>query len=138
VKKKTSLTLFVTPHIVRNSEDLEKIYQQKIKDRDLFLKAFYGEKYQNQDFYSQLPKEEAGKAPVPKKTHSLSEQTALPTKQEHKSSRKHVILPSEDPNPINAPSTHSGGGGGASGTPQSAPARVAPAPAPAPAPPSHY
>jgi general secretion pathway protein D len=138
VKKKTSLTLFVTPHIVRNSEDLEKIYQQKIKDRDLFLKAFYGEKYQNQDFYSQLPKEEAGKAPVPKKTHRLSEQTALPTKQEHKSSRKHVILPSEDPNPINAPSTHSGGGGGASGTPQSAPARVAPAPAPAPAPPSHY
>lgn len=112
-KTKTNLNLFITPHIVRNSEDLEKIYQQKIKDRDAFLRAFYGEKFKKQEFYSKLPTEEDGKAPPPYKSEeelnknnsdtSQSQQDLLPKKSH---------LPSEDPNPINAPSSNQSGGGG--------------------------
>ncbi|KAB8032001.1 type II secretion system secretin GspD [Fluviispira multicolorata] len=113
-KKKTSLTLFVTPHIVRNSEDLEKIYNNKIKDRDLFLKIYYGEKYKDEEFYSILPNEEAGKAP---KTLSKSEEQQENDKNqtyEPAPATKRAVLPSEDPNPINAPSSNSGtsSGGG--------------------------
>lgn len=111
-KEKVNLHLFITPHIVRNSEDLEKIYQQKIKDRDAFLKAFYGEKFKKQDFYSRLPTEEDGKAPPPYKGDeeaSKSNQENLQSQQDQLP--KKVQLPSEDPNPINAPSSNQSGGG---------------------------
>ncbi len=121
VKKKTSLTLFVTPHIVRNSDDLEKIYTEKIKDRDLFLKAFYGDKFKEEEFYSKLPSEEAGKAPIaPPKTEEQIESEKNQTF-EPAPVTKRVVLPSEDPNPINAPSSNSGTGGGGFGFPSPPP-----------------
>ncbi|WGL59294.1 type II secretion system secretin GspD [Pigmentibacter sp. JX0631] len=111
-KEKVNLNLFITPHIVRNSEDLEKIYQQKIKDRDAFLKAFYGEKFKKQDFYSRLPTEEDGKAPPPYKSDEEANKSNQDNSQnQHDQLPKKVQLPSEDPNPINAPSSNQSGGG---------------------------
>ncbi|APJ03277.1 type II secretion system secretin GspD [Silvanigrella aquatica] len=120
-KVKTSLTLLVTPHIVRKSEDLEKIYLQKIKDRDEFLKVYYGSKFKDEEFYSKLPDENAGKAPQPKNDDSQNnKETANPLVDGMDPLPKKTILPSEDPNPINAPSSNQSGGGGF-GFPQSAP-----------------
>jgi general secretion pathway protein D len=127
-KVKTSLTLFVTPHIVRNSEDLEKIYDQKIKDRDSFLKLYYGDKFKKEDFYSKLPTPEAGKVPPPKTDdQKIDDETNNPQVTGLDPNPKKPILPSEDPNPINAPSSNQSGGGNF-GFPQ-------PSPAPAPPPP---
>lgn len=120
-KIKTSLTLFITPYIVRNSEDLEKIYEQKIKDRDSFLKVYYGDQYKNEEFYSKLPTPEEGKAP-PLKVENLKNNNEIDNQQntEIEPSPKKPILPSEDPNPINAPSSNQSGGN--TGFPPPAPA----------------
>ncbi|RDB35687.1 MAG: type II secretion system protein GspD [Spirobacillus cienkowskii] len=123
-KKKTSLNLFVTPHIVRNSEDLEKVYEQKIKDRDLFLKFFYGEKYKEQSFYSQMPSREQGKAPS---DQSSQEKNGFEVSDDEYIQPKSVIMPSQDPNPINAPSSNQSSGG--FGFPQTS-APLAPPPPP--------
>lgn len=131
IKKKTSLTLFVTPHIVRNSEDLEKIYEQKMKDRDAFLKVYYGEKYKEQEFYSKLPSEDAGKVPI-QKTNENETNTQTDNNQKTEGDPiqpKKVTLPSEDPNPINAPSSNNQGGSNF-GFPQ-------PSPTPPPPPPPY-
>lgn len=115
-KIKTSLTLFVTPYIVRNSEDLEKIYEQKIKDRDDFLKMFYGDKYKKEEFYSKLPSLEAGKAP-PAKVDEEKKENNTSNIINQESTIKKNFLPSEDPHPIHAPSNSQGSGG--FGLPQS-------------------
>ena len=125
-KVKTSLNVYITPHIVRNSEDLEKIYSQKIKDRDDFLKIYYGDKYRDQEFYSKLPTEEAGKAPPPKK-EDFSNNNENQNNTQVDPLPKKAPLPSEDPNPINAPSSNGSGSGGF-GFPQSAPASAPPPP----------
>jgi general secretion pathway protein D len=129
-RRKTSLTLFITPHIVRNSEDLEKIYDQKIKDRDDFLKVYYGDKFKKEEFYSKLPTPEAGKAPPPK-VNDLKNNNETDNSQTTgmDPNPKKPTMPSEDPNPINAPSNNQSGGGNF-GFPQ-----ASPAPAPAPPPP---
>ena len=125
-KIKTSLNVFITPHIVRNSEDLENIYDQKIKDRDSFLKIYYGEKYKKQEFYSRLPSEDAGKAPPPKEEINNNNENQQNNPQVDAFPKK-PALPSEDPNPINAPSSNQSGGGGF-GFPQ--PSSSAPPPPP--------
>lgn len=112
-KIKSNLNLFITPYIVRNSEDLEKIYQQKIKDRDAFLRTFYGDKFKKEEFYSKLPSEEDGKAPPPyKNEEELNKNSQDHSQTEQDTFSKKPILPSEDPNPINAPSSNQSGGGG--------------------------
>ncbi|MBX9838166.1 MAG: hypothetical protein K2X69_07590, partial [Silvanigrellaceae bacterium] len=125
-KVKTSLNVYITPHIVRNSEDLEKIYSQKIKDRDDFLKIYYGDKYKDQEFYSKLPTEEAGKAPPPKK-EEINNNFENQNNTQVDPLPKKASLPSEDPNPINAPSSNGSSSGGF-GFPQSAPASAPPPP----------
>ncbi len=98
-KQKTNLMLLITPHVVRNAEDLSHIYEKKIKDRDDFLKAFYGKSFRENEFYSLMPKKENGQARPERITNDL---LSNPGKNDLKSQEK-KSLPSEENNPINAP-----------------------------------
>ena len=91
-----------------------------------FLKIYYGEKYKDQEFYSKLPSEDAGKAPpqLPHKEESNSNENQ--TTNQLDSLPKRPALPSEDPNPINAPSNNGTSGGGGFGFPSQPSAPVAP------------
>ena len=53
---KTNLMIFLTPHIIHGAQDLANVYQQKIKDRDIFMEKIYGSSYKDSDFYASLPK----------------------------------------------------------------------------------
>ncbi len=57
---KTSLVIFLKPHIVHNAGDLAEIYRQKIKERDEFLDAVGASTSPDDDFYALLPKLEEG------------------------------------------------------------------------------
>ncbi len=126
-RQKTSLMLLITPHVVRDAEDLAKIYEQKIKDRDSFLQAFYGPKFKEEEFYAQYPKAEDGAAPkkLIKEKENSSEDKAQKNNEFMEQRRK--ILPSEETNPINAPSGNSGGGGSFSPPAGGASVPIAPA-----------
>jgi type II secretory pathway component GspD/PulD (secretin) len=43
--EKRNLLIFMTPHIVLNSADFQKIFRQKMKERQEFLETFYAQKY---------------------------------------------------------------------------------------------
>lgn len=110
-KTKTSLMVFITPHVVRDSYDLQRIYEQKTKARDEFLSNFYGESFRKREVFSRLPTMEMGKAPPPKPT-PVEAFDAEPSAAEAEAKTKSDPLPSEDPNPIVAPAGAGGGGGG--------------------------
>lgn len=116
-KDKGNLTLFVTPHVVRDSEDLAKIYQQSIKARDEYLQAFYGKKFREEGFYSLYPKEEDGNAPQEKKKDNGDIKDNSEEKKIDLMEQRQKVLPSEEPNPINAPTGSSGGVPGGSFVP---------------------
>jgi general secretion pathway protein D len=108
-KNKTSLTLFVTPHIVRNSEDLAHIYEKKLQDRDAFLKVYYGNSFKEEDFYSKLPTLKQGMAPP----EVESDDEDADKKKSDQTNNAPIALPSSEKNPINAPTDMGGGGRGA-------------------------
>ena len=59
-KATTSLMIFLTPHVVFGANDLAKIYDEKIQQRDELLKSAFG--YDDDDeFYRALPKKEDGR-----------------------------------------------------------------------------
>lgn len=128
IKEKTNLTLLVTPHVVRNADDLAKIYEDNMKARDEFLKAFYGERFKNQEFYAQFPKREAGLAPAPKLQNESKDSKEEKVNQNNDFMEQRTkILPSEEVNPINAPTSEPNGTGNNSGalsqTPPALPAQ---------------
>ena len=57
---KTSLVIFLKPHIVHNAGDLAEIYRRKIKERDIFLDSVGEGTDPDDDFYSLLPRLEEG------------------------------------------------------------------------------
>ena len=57
---KTSLVIFLRPHIVHSAEDLAEIYRRKLKERDKFLDDVGSATDPDDDFYSLLPKLEDG------------------------------------------------------------------------------
>jgi len=57
---KTSLVIFLRPHIVHGAGDLAEIYRRKLKERDAFLDNVGAETDPDDDFYSLLPKLEDG------------------------------------------------------------------------------
>lgn len=136
-KSKTNLMFFITPHVVRDSSDLQKIYEQKVKARDEFLRAFYGDDFRKKPVFNRMPKLEDGKAPpappasesspIPSSPSAGSMSSATPTE---------ITLPSEDPNPIVVPgaggggSTFSSGGGSGGGGDVGAPPPPPPPPPP--------
>jgi general secretion pathway protein D len=124
-KEKQNLTLLLTPHVVRDAEDLSKIYEQSVQARNEYLRAVYGKKFKQEDFYKNLPAADAGDAPSDNKHNSSADehQKNIDKNNEYLENRKKV-LPSEESNPINAPTT--GGGGGASGGYMGGPAGAPP------------
>jgi len=137
-KAKTTLMIFLTPHVVRTSEDLGRIYDQKVKARDEFLKAFYGSDFKKRDVFKRLRTLDEGKAPRPSSDSSeqrtdsdTSGVKPFPVQQEDEST-----LPSNDTDPIIVPGVSgglSGSGGSDSGGSSSAPPPPPPPPPPAPA-----
>lgn len=112
IKEKANLTLFLTPHVIRDASDLSKIYSEKIRDRDEFLKFYYGSKYKDEEFYSILPKPEDGllrpdKGLQEKKEKDSGEEGDANSNR--KDGTRRPVLPTEDPNPINAPVSGTGG-----------------------------
>ncbi len=103
-KIKSNLTLFLTPHVVKNSQDLEKIYKDKIRDRDEFLRMYYGKHYKNEDFYRILPTEDAGNA-IPEK-----EMPSYVEAQNKKMKPREQKLPSQNHDPITAPTATASNG----------------------------
>ena len=57
---KTSLVIFLKPHIVHNAGDLAEIYRRKIKERDIFLDSVGEATDPDDDFYALLPRLEEG------------------------------------------------------------------------------
>ena len=43
LKQKTNLLLFLTPYIIRDQADFRRIFEQKMKEREEFVRRFYGE-----------------------------------------------------------------------------------------------
>ncbi len=116
-KQKTNLMIFITPHVIRNSQDLANIYERKNRERDEYLKAIYGERFKDKEFYKSLPTPERGQVPTVQKSTPVEESqesTPLSTEDDKKSE----VLPSQDPDPIVAP----GGGVGSGGESFSSPA----------------
>jgi general secretion pathway protein D len=111
-KGKTSLMFFVTPHVVRDSADMAKIYERKMKAQEEFLSKFYGSGYRNRDSLNRLPTLEQGKVPTieprPAATPNSTGEESSETRGEN-SGKNGIKLPSEDPNPIVVPG--SGGTG---------------------------
>jgi general secretion pathway protein D len=117
-KQKTTLTVFITPYIVRSSEDLQKIYEKKTRERDEFLRNFYGEDFRKKEVFKRLPSMEQGNVPPASAvTPAPSDSTAVPAVTPAGSNKNDsdVIYPSEDPNPIVVPGGGGGGGGGSTG-----------------------
>ncbi len=42
-KEKINLLIILTPHIIRSREDFDRIYKEKLKEREDFAKRFYGD-----------------------------------------------------------------------------------------------
>jgi len=135
-KAKTTLMIFLTPHVVRSSDDLEKIYYKKVEARNEFLEAFYGSNYRKKDVFKRLRTLDEGR--VPKKPSDASSSDAgASTGTDVKSAapaaatekvEENKPLPSNDSNPIIVPGAAGGGGGGGDSAP-SAPPPPPPAPA---------
>ena len=131
-KSKTNLMFFITPHVVRDSADLQKVYERKVKDRDDFLKAFYGEDFRKRPVFARMPKFGDGKAPPPRiipQEPAASKDASNGSATDGADSKGNISLPSEDPNPIVVPGAGGGGGGSVLSGGDSAPP---PPPPPAP------
>ena len=110
-KLKQSLSILITPHIVRDANDLAKIYDQSIKARDDYLKAFYGDDFKEEEFYAQYPKEKDGQVQPKRKRKDGEDDKSKKNIEFMQHSR---VLPSQEANPINAPAVERSGGVGPS------------------------
>lgn len=111
-KGKTNLMIFITPYVVRGSEDLAKIYEKKVRERDEFLNAFYGKDFRERETFKRMPGQDRGKLPPPSPDVTSPSDEPKPTETPKANGPDGgAKLPSEDPNPIVVPG--SGGGGGA-------------------------
>jgi general secretion pathway protein D len=152
-KAKTTLMIFLTPHVVRSSDDLGKIYDKKVKAQDEFLRAFYGSDFRKRDVFKRLRSLDEGK--TPNKTSALpaasggltpaapetpaangadAKPAAAPDSGMEKidNSGTRQGLPSSDANPIIVPGAQGSGGslgGGDSGGSSAPPPPAAPVPA---------
>jgi len=119
-KQKTNLMIFLTPHVVRDADDMSKIYERKVKDQEEFLKKFYGKDFKEKEVFRRMPSVQQGKVPpLPAgelSTHSGgSGSSATGLNGASMDSKEGNIekgnLPSEDPNPIVVPGGARSGGG---------------------------
>ena len=135
-KSKTNLMFFITPHVVRDSLDLQKIYEKKVSARDEFLTAFYGKDFRKKPIFKRMPDMKDGRAgqgglngrPPGAGVGSGAESGAPEAKLSGSNASgaaaesgvlerldgptsSNVKLPSQDPNPIVVPGAAGGGGG---------------------------
>ncbi|NBO39014.1 type II secretion system protein GspD, partial [bacterium] len=121
-KAKTTLMIFLTPHVVRSSEDLGRIYDKKVQARDEFLKAFYGSDFKKRDVFRRLRTLDEGKVPGKTKTAAAPDSAAAGAPAADSKAQapaapavdtgKEGALPSNDSNPIIVPGASGGIGGG--------------------------
>ncbi len=135
-RQKTNLMIFLTPYVVRDSEDLSRIYDKKLRDQNEFIEKFYGSDYRERDAFARLPNAADGRVPppkAPKQDPATSSGAAAPSAagSAQQATEQPLQLPSEDPDPIVVPSGDTGGGGGFVG----GDAGGAPPPPPPPPPP---
>lgn len=133
VKKKTNLTVFITPTIVRDSSDLAKIYENKVKARNEFLRAFYGNSFADKESFKRMPGLDRAQVPPLRVTPTPEPEVQSTPGASNNSDEGDMIFPTDDPNPIVAPS--SGGGLGGSSIPPSSAIEPGFDPAAAPPPP---
>ncbi|MBL4819219.1 MAG: hypothetical protein JKY15_08370, partial [Deltaproteobacteria bacterium] len=50
-KEKRNLLLILTPYVVRNDDDLRRIYERKNREREMFSKLYFGDKITKFDPY---------------------------------------------------------------------------------------
>jgi general secretion pathway protein D len=156
-RQKTNLMIFLTPYVVRDANDMSRIYDKKMKDQEEYLQKFYGENYRDRDVFKRMPNRSDGRVPPPrvsKDSVGSSDQQSpagspaspapggAPTatgdsrKVESITDEQNdagIALPSRDPDPIVVPGSEAlGGGGGGSDFGGSA----APPPPPPPPPPA--
>jgi general secretion pathway protein D len=116
VKQKTNLTIFITPYVVRDASDLSKIYEKKTRERDEFIKAFYGS-MKNSQVFSRMPNEERGKVPaglLSKETESTQGNIPIIPATPAGGAGGKTGLPSEEADPVVVPV---GTGGSSSSAP---------------------
>ena len=81
-KEQKNLMIFVTAHVIYGPSDLAAIYDQKIKERDNFLKEIYGSVATKDDFYRLAPGPEAGQY-KPTETDRIEEERQKEDHQEN-------------------------------------------------------
>ena len=144
-KQKKNLLLVLTPHVIRDQDDLRKIFERKIQERQEFLDRYFvfsGEEWKPPRDWSRTNGlvEDIRKAFV-----EIADQERT-----ERESRPKEAPPREPSDPIELPGdVHAAGAGGApdpqrrarpvntpnAPAPAAAPGAAAPVPAPAPAPP---
>jgi general secretion pathway protein D len=123
--RKTNLLLILTPYVVHDQNDLRKIFERKMQERQEFLDRYFV--FTSEDW---SPPKDYSRAnglveDIRQSYFALEEQMRLEHESAPREKREH--LPSE---PIELPANLRERGGGAPATP--APANAAPAPAAAP------
>ena len=133
-KRKKNLLLVLTPHVIRDQEDLRKIFERKIQERQEFLDrymVFSGEDWKPPHDWSRT----SGLVEDIRKAFSeIKEQERLEAE-----SRPRENPPREPSDPIELPGDVHPAGAGTAPTPEAQPRRrlpAAPAAAPAAAPPA--
>jgi len=123
-KAKTTLMIFLTPHVVRTSDDLGRIYEKKVQARDEFLKAFYGNDFKKRDVFKRLRTLDEGKVPPkpstgvpPSAVPEASKETKPAGKEKTEPVEDPKSLPSNDSDPIIVPGASGGGGDASSSAP---------------------
>ncbi len=136
--KKNNLVIFLRPHIVYGAEDLSKIYQAKLKERDEYFEQVFGKRYAKSDFYQSLPKPEEGSY-MPSKEDQAEDTRQAKTQEELKrmidgpeevKTSDETTKKAEKPLTVPVPLGNQGTGGPV----ESAPPAPVPVPSPAPAP----
>jgi general secretion pathway protein D len=65
-RQKTNLMIFLTPYVVRDANDMSRIYDKKMKDQEEYLQKFYGENYRDRDVFKRMPNRSDGRVPPPR------------------------------------------------------------------------
>lgn len=114
-KNKSNLAIFITPYVVRGPTDLAGIYEKKVKERDEFLEAFYGDDFREKPVFQRMPglaqgmvtddgSKSSGDAAVDSEE---GDESGSPEETEATSAN----LPSTEPDPVVIPSVDGGVGG---------------------------
>ena len=103
LKEKTNLLIFLTPHIIKDEADFQRIFKRKMDERREFLQRFYGtdEDYEFSIDYSQ-------KTGIVETIRSTYEKQEIKRLEKDKEKSQLIISPDDDHNPVEIGETDSG------------------------------